>query len=279
MGRRVGFGVLALIAVFAAGMLVTWLMRSRAAQDQIYCVNNLREISQFAYLYADAQRRKEPAPLVAAVPAGTVFHPELPPERRLSWVPPSLLFFNQRRQDTTELVTKIDSMRPWDEGSNAEAGRVRLLTLLCPANPHEPPPDQPAVTLYVGLAGLGRDAATLDLGPPIPPRAGCFRYDSPTPLELISRHDGLSQTLMFAETSVDLGPWIQGGPATVRGVDDSVEGRPYIGTGGQFGGNHVGGANFALADGSVRFLTQRIDPDVFKAMATIAGGPMEAVIK
>jgi len=51
----------------------------------------------------------------------------------------------------------------------------------------------------------------------------------------------------------------------------------FVGAGGQFGGNHPEGATFAAADGSGRFLTPRVNPDVFKALLTISGGPGETV--
>lgn len=38
-----------------------------------------------------------------------------------------------------------------------------------------------------------------------------------------------------------------------------------------FGSMHSGGANFALADGSVRFMTQNISPVIFRAVGTRAG--------
>jgi hypothetical protein len=277
MGRRVGAVLLAGFGVLAAGLAVTWLVKTRADQDRVYCAKNLMDLGKFAALYADAEKQKKPAPLLAAVPAGTVVNPALPPDRRLSWVPAGLLLFDQRRQNTEALAAHINPALPWDEGANAEAGRTKLVGLLCPAAPPDVPAGQPAVTQYVGLAGLGTDAATLGLGPPVPPRAGCFRYDSPTPLELISRHDGLSQSLLFAETNADIGPWIRGGPATVRGLDDAAGAPPVVGAGGQFGGTHLHGANFAAADGGVRFLTIRVSPGVLRAMVTIAGGPGETV--
>lgn len=40
------------------------------------------------------------------------------------------------------------------------------------------------------------------------------------------------------------------------------------------GSSHVGGAHFALADGSVRFLSDNISIDVFRALGQMAGdGP------
>ncbi len=39
-----------------------------------------------------------------------------------------------------------------------------------------------------------------------------------------------------------------------------------------FGGRHAGGANFALADGSARFLNENLDGRVWEALGTIRGG-------
>jgi prepilin-type processing-associated H-X9-DG protein len=82
--------------------------------------------------------------------------------------------------------------------------------------------------------------------------------------------DGAAATLLLAETGVGNGPWSAGGPATVRGLDPARQ--PYIGRARQFGGLHRRGLNVAFADGSVRFLKDTIDPKVFEALSTIAGG-------
>ena len=148
---------------------------------------------------------------------------------------------------------------------------MKVLVLLCPGNPPNIDPVQPAPTQYVGIAGLGFDAAAIRFVPPNPasPRTGCFRYDSPTPFDAIT--DGLSQTLLFGERSDDLGPWLRGGPSTVRGLDDRPEAKPLTGNGGQFGGNHPNASNWAMADGSVRSITPRAKPQVLFDLATIAG--------
>jgi len=44
-----------------------------------------------------------------------------------------------------------------------------------------------------------------------------------------------------------------------------------------FGGLHPGGANFALVDGSVRFISQTIDMTVYRALSTRAGGETASV--
>ena len=106
----------------------------------------------------------------------------------------------------------------------------------------------------------------MTLAPPHP-RAGVFGYDRVTRMEEIT--DGASTTMMLAETATASGPWTAGGPATVRSLDPNRQ--PYIGRTCQFGGNHRGGANVAFADGSVRFLSETIDPKVFETISTISG--------
>jgi hypothetical protein len=81
--------------------------------------------------------------------------------------------------------------------------------------------------------------------------------------------DGLSQTLLFAETRDEVGPWLRGGVSTTRGLVNSSTAIPLIG--GQFGGYFPEVAHFALCDGSVRPFTSRTTPQVLFAMATIAG--------
>ena len=76
--------------------------------------------------------------------------------------------------------------------------------------------------------------------------------------------------MTIAETTFANGPWTAGGPATVRGLDSRRQ--PYIGRGRQFGKAHRGGAMVAFADGSVRFVKESINPRVFEALSTIAGG-------
>ena len=169
-----------------------------------------------------------------------------PPEERLSWFVYTLPGLDQKRQDVVGLLTQINYQESWLSAPNRQAARTRLLVAICPLNPPQMPADQPALTCYVGIAGVGSDAALLTL-PPLPDRAparaGAFRYDAATPFDRIG--DGLSQTLLMGETANDLGPWLRGGPSTVRGVEDGKDAKPFIGADGQFGGYFPTGTNFA----------------------------------
>ena len=268
MSRRVGVVVAAFVLVLAAGIFLTWLSRARVERDRLYCANNLREIAQFVPPSAPPDAPdKAPA---WAVPPGTVPNLGLPPDRRLSWVAHVLPNLDQRRQDTAALARQLRSDLPWDAEPHQPVARTPVVTLLCFGNPADVPAGESAVTQYVGNGGVAADAPArpwADDKPP--PTAGCFRYDRPTPADAIA--DGLSESVLFAEVSADLGPWLRGGPATVRTLDGSAEARRPIGAGGQFGGNHVGGANFGFADGRVQFLTVRTDPVVLHRLFTIAG--------
>ena len=58
--------------------------------------------------------------------------------------------------------------------------------------------------------------------------------------------------------------------STVRGVNKTDEAQGYYGQG--FGSNHVGGGQFLLADGSVRFVSENVDITTFNQGGSKAGG-------
>ncbi len=270
-------GLATFIVLFGIGVLITALPKRRAAAEQEACKYNLKNLSLFAAFYAHPPKNAPAEKLAQEVPAGTIFLPSIVPEYRLSWVVGALAGVDQRQQNTTTLIGSLDDSRPWSAAKNQEAARLKVLALLCPGNPPSIDPEQPAPTQYVGIAGLGLDAAMLNFVAPGPasPRAGCFRYDAPTPFTSIT--DGLSNTLLFGERSDDLGSWLRGGPATLRGLDDRPDAKPLLGLGAQFGGNHPETSNWAMADGSTRSITPRVDRKVLFSLATIAGKEADAI--
>jgi hypothetical protein len=143
----------------------------------------------------------------------------------------------------------------------------------CPANPNVRDPSGRYLTSYVAIAGLGIDAAYYPL---TDRRCGVVGYNRKTRFVDIS--DGTSTTMMVAETVVDDGVWIAGGPATIRGLDQANP--PYLGQFGQFYGFHKAGGfwnpkqltNLTMADASVRAVPIDFSPATFEALATIAGG-------
>jgi prepilin-type processing-associated H-X9-DG protein len=145
---------------------------------------------------------------------------------------------------------------------NLPAVQTGINLFLCPASEEAPKVD--AVTHYVAMSGIGRDAAWHPMGTP---GNGFMGYDRLTSMAMIK--DGTSNTIALMETRVGLGPWARGGVSTLRGFDPADV--PLYGDGRPFGG-HSAGMNAAMADGSVRFLHPSMDPKTLAAAITIAGG-------
>ncbi|QEH34622.1 hypothetical protein OJF2_31630 [Aquisphaera giovannonii] len=239
--------------------LASRIQRVSEANVREACCNNLRNIALAVTVFSEAK---------GSYPAGTVANDRFPTERRLSWLVAIAAYLDQWRW-------LLDLDRPWDADENrvtrgqgtvgppTAVGRLHIMT--CPAASGGREEHMPGWTWYVGIAGLGPDAPELPVGHP---RAGVFGYDRRTKPADIT--DGLATTLLIAETDVDNGPWTAGGPTTVRGLDPSR--KPYIGPGRPFGGFHPGSVVVAFADGSVRPLRDTIDPKVFEALSTAAGG-------
>ena len=192
-------------------------------------------------------------------PAATWSNPDLEPENRLSWFALILPQLDRRN-----LYDAVDSAKPWNVGQNDVVAHTHLPIASCPnLSTPEPGSSQPAS--FVGIAGLGTDAPAL---PKSDARAGVFGCDRKTTLADIT--DGPANTMLLAETARVSGSWLQGGPATVRGLDPAA--KPYVGAARQFGGIHGEGAWVAMADGSVRWVEPSIDPKVLEALSTMAGG-------
>jgi len=206
-----------------------------------------------------------------AFPVGTVPNDQLPPERRLSWYVGSFhCLFSQEW-----LIINLDE--PWDSRENLRPRigfwqdapddlrqmDLRFLSLAqCPAYSGSRD-ENPAVASYVGIAGIGQDAPIRSSSHT---NSGVWGHDRATRTDEVL--DGLSSTVLLAETTRQNGPWIAGGHSTVRGITSA---RPLIGSGGQFGGLHASGCNALFADMSVKFLNESIDYDTLAALCTIAG--------
>jgi hypothetical protein len=257
---------LMILFIFLIGLPSIWRLRGLA--DKAGCLYRFKNLGQFAAIYHHPPAGMNLADVPQAVPPGAVFHSTLPPEQRVSWVHSALKFFDARSRPPLEQFDVINTTLPWDAPIHREVAALKIPLLLCPGALPTITPDGPAPTQFVGLSGIGSDSATLLR---TDPRAGCFRYDDATPLQFIQQRDGLSNTLMFAETANELGPWLRGGPSTVRGLNTTDDAKPPLGLGGQFGGNYGNETGFGLADGSARFIRNAIDRKVFLSLLTIAG--------
>jgi prepilin-type processing-associated H-X9-DG protein len=241
-----GLGIAATVLGLLVVVLVDWHVRAQ----RVECLNNLRQIGSAAQAYHNDHQ---------SFPPGTLSNADLPPERRLSWfvaLPPYLQEKGPAIDKLRELDGKIDLSRAWDDPANAPAAATDVYLCRCPADAGADPRVNPGHATYVGIAGVGPDAAQVPL---TDPRAGAFGYD-----RVLRRDDltaGAAPTLFAVETTRDNGPWTAGGPPTVRGVDP--DDAPPLGPGRPFGGLHPGGANVLWADGSGGFMRDTVSPAFF----------------
>jgi hypothetical protein len=189
-----------------------------------------------------------------------------PPSAHFSWLTSLLPYLD--RQDVYE---RIDFSQPVTHRQNLVAGATIILDFV---NPHEDrhswtgyPFAGLALTHYAGMSGVEntRNEVAAKL-PRSDPRAGVFGYDEVArPSEIT---DGASQTIMIVGSGAMANPWIMGGGGTIRGARDPLF-DPVTGLGTK--GLPGGGTLAVMADGSVRHVSAKVDPHVFKAMSTIHG--------
>ena len=262
--------VLAVVIIIAmvAAVVLPAILAAREAGRRLACQNNLKQLSLGVLNYSDAFR---------AFPMGTCGGRDLRPAERFSWYLPLWNFIEGKPPrlllDTTQAWNaevnrwpKLEYTIDWNEPT--ERKEIRPLNAVrmfgCPTAEHREIVLGISVTEYVGMAGLGLKSPEVDLG-----QAGCGAWGFDRQITNADVIDGLGSTISLIETNRDPGPWLAGGPPTVRGIETGES--PYIGRGMQFGGLHPGGCQTAMLDGSVRFIENEIDCNAFSAMVTIAG--------
>jgi hypothetical protein len=232
----------------------------REAVARVACQNHLKQIGLATQSYLDQSD---------FYPVGTLGGPHRPVDERFSWLVTLLPYV-----EAENTYQQLDLMSAWNSERNQMAIHYPVPCFRCPSEINQGAPGEPGLTHYVGVAGVGLDAATLPLSDP---RAGFFGYDRRITKKDV--HDGTSNTMLAVETASSLGPWAVAGTATVRGLDS--EDTPYVGQGRPFGRSHPAQtilfqkppvlAQALLGDVSVRPVSSSISARTFEALATIAG--------
>lgn len=239
-----GAGSVATVGIVVA-MVLPAVQQARAAARRSQSKNNLKQIGLALHNYYDVHNK---------MPAGTVEDSAEEATDRLSWITSVLPYLDQ-----AALYKKLDQESGWNSDENSPFTAINIQVL---QNPGVSAAGK-GLTHYVGMSGIGKDTPMLK---EMNKRVGVFGYNRVTRFRDIT--DGTSNTIGVTEATGNYGRWAAGGNGTIRAVTKE----PHINGPDGIGGPYVGGCNVMMMDGSVRFVSENIDPDVFKALITIKGG-------
>jgi prepilin-type N-terminal cleavage/methylation domain-containing protein/prepilin-type processing-associated H-X9-DG protein len=296
--RRHAFTLVELLVVIAIigiliGLLLPAIQAAREASRRTHCANNLKQIGLALQNYHNTHQTFPPsAPLRDVSKLDSI-----------SW---RVLILNEMEEGP--LYSQIKPLSTGAPSNTAAAERI-VEPYICPSAPR--PLEGPGVLVhshYAGVAGAGtkrkvlENAACGDIfldGVLVPKdkRLGL----SPTSIRKIT--DGTSKTLAVGERIyIPREDWMAGifwnglppnmicsyaAKNIVYPINSSVStlgylnGDPDAPTGGPFnllrndlffGSHHPGGAQFCFADGSVHMLSDTLDINTFKDLATRDGG-------
>lgn len=187
----------------------------------------------------------------------------LPVAERFGWL--------SRYVEETDPTTRIapDRTRSWNDPANDQFVRRRASGLINPGVTAVASESGYPAGHYVGVAGVGADAPTLDK---THPRSGIFGIDRRTTREDI--RDGISNTLMVLGVDSSPESWASGS-GSIRGLGSE----PYLHGPDHFGTGQADGMHVLLADGSVKFISAQTDPKLMRRMAAMADGlPLDATV-
>ena len=272
--------VIAIIGILIA-LLLPAVQAAREAARRTQCVNNLSQLILALQNYNMTHGVYPPGTIDEEGPI--VNEPE---GYHHNWISQTLPYFEE-----LNTFRHIDfSVGVYDE-SNATVRKVLIPTLLCPSSPVRRTNDEIATNSYVGCHN--HIEAPID-----DDNQGVFFLNSTIGYKDIP--DGSSHTIFLGEKTVFHGQandqeedslgWMSGTRDTLRNagtlinaeqsrrnrgmpVQEQQPKRDKLYVGG-FSSDHPGGANFALGDGSVRFMSETIEPEFFQNLANRADGQL-----
>lgn len=243
-----------------------YLVRSQSEIEMTLAHPSTHELGGALRQYA-VEHKQFPPGAVRRAPSPARANRPWPPDRRVSWMSELLPYLGFEG-----LYTQIKPQRSWQDPENMTPAVTVVPAFLDPANPHSsryvryPGMDYDvAATHFVGIAGVGQDAAEYSASDPATAaKLGVFGYDRYTRLSDLT--DGLTTTIVAAEAPpVYKSPWIAGGGSTIRGVPETRSIQPFVSA----TVNGRRGTVVVMADGSVRFLAENTSDEVFKALCVV----------
>src|SRR5262249_40919709 len=138
------------------------------------------------------------------------------------------------------LYRKIDYRGSWKDPQNWLAACTLIPEFIDPSYPdasrygtHAGMPMEVAATHFVGIAGVGLDAADYPFADPAyVAKRGVFGYGKSAAIAEVRQGRGASNTILMVQVPHDgpagVTPWMAGGGATVRGVPEKNSIAPFV---------------------------------------------------
>ncbi|MFL5245522.1 MAG: DUF1559 domain-containing protein [Gemmataceae bacterium] len=253
------------------------LVELKGKTDMVDGRTRIHELARALRAYSD-KNKAFPRGTVDRRPGASRGEISYPPSERVSWMGELLPYINQG--EYAGLLDQINIQENWskvggeDGARNLLAAKTLIPCFLAPNTPEETwwvkypeLPQSVAATHYIGVAGLGLDAADYSgKDPSLHKKLGVFGYDRATTLDEIT--DGQEQTIAVLQVPPHYKtPWLAGGGSTVRGISETAGIAPFVCT--DYKGKP--GTFAIMADGTVRFLPKDLPTEKFNALITIAG--------
>ncbi|TWT95033.1 DUF1559 domain-containing protein [Neorhodopirellula pilleata] len=273
--RSRGFTLVELLVVIAiigvlVGLLLPAVQAAREAARRCSCSNNLMQINlachnfEFSHEHLPSGSISESGPIVNE-PVG----------QHVSFLVQLLPYIEQRG-----VADQFDIELGTYDPANAPARAVAIPAFLCPSFPYaRTSDDSSGLSNYAGCHHHVEAPIDED-------NSGLLFLNSDVRYSDI--YDGSSHTILVGEMLPNLDGlgWASGTRASLRNTsaitgmsvwnsereipDDEID-KSFVGG---FGSAHTGGAQFGFADGSVRFLSESIDPVVYSNLGNRSDGAM-----
>jgi prepilin-type processing-associated H-X9-DG protein len=282
--------VIAIIGILIA-LLLPAVQAAREAARRASCTNSLKQIGVALHLYHDSQKVLPPGWMAVHPNTGQPYWLGRP---GWGWAALTLPYIEQENLQKGLVRFGL----PITDPANDAARVAPIATFRCPSDTGgktfgmpagSPPmpnyaagytPLEFASANYVAVFGSTTMMAVYSMGTATANGSFVFQQGS----RFADITDGLSQTFLAGERHSSQFPttWLgvvagaAHSPARIVGVaktsPNSASGAMHA-----FSSRHPGGANFAAADGSVRFIADTIETPVFQAVATRAGNEVVSV--